>query len=291
VITTSGPSYWHSIAPHLMGFNLGLYIYNDSPYFKIISPYRKLRITLKKKLHFWFFMRDASGYLVQTDDVKERVIKALKNERVYTVSNTHSDFFNDSTNYKVNLPFKRDDEIWFLTLSSYYKHKNMEIIPSVIAELNNRGYKNIKFIVTLDKSTFKNVFGIKNTKDIMNAGPVRPEECPSLYRKCDYTFIPSLAECFSASYPEAMKLKKPIVTTDLPFAHRICDNAAIYYKPMDSKDAANAIELLINDLNLRETLMKNGLQRLKHFDSAKERAKKILDICSEIKCLSGSGSK
>ena len=34
VFTTSGPSYWRSKAPHLMGFNLAHYIYPESPILK-----------------------------------------------------------------------------------------------------------------------------------------------------------------------------------------------------------------------------------------------------------------
>lgn len=282
VVTTSGPSYWHSNAPHLMGFNLGLYIYNDSPYFKTISPYRRLRVSLKRKVHFWFFKRDATAYIVQTDDVNQRVRRAFQTEKVFTISNTYNSYFNNPADGDIELPPKMDNEFWFLTLSSYYRHKNFEIIPTVINELNNRGYKNIKFILTIEHSIFNYIFKNYKTKSIINVGPVKPEECPILYRRCDYMFLPSLAECFSASYPEAMVMKKPIITTDLPFARNICDDAAVYYEPMDGKSAADSIELLLKDENLRETLIKNGLQRLKDFDSAKHRAYKILEICKKI---------
>lgn len=282
VITTSGPSYWHPKVPHLMGFNLGMYIYNDSPYFDTISLYRKLRLNIKIKIHFWFFKRDATAYIVQTDDVNQRVRKALKTENVFTVSNTHNSFFSSLKKYEIKLPTKRNDEIWFITLASYYRHKNIEIIPSVIKELNNRGFTNLKFLLTINKSTFSSVFKNFDTKNIINVGPIRPEECPTLYSKCDYMFLPSLAECFSAAYPEAMVMKKPIITTDLSFARGICDNAAVYYDPMDSKAAADAIERILIDKNLQLTLIENGLLRLHHFDSANERAGKILKICGKL---------
>jgi glycosyltransferase involved in cell wall biosynthesis len=283
VVTTSGPSYWHSTAPHLMGFNLGIHIYFDSPYFKTISTYRKLKLYFKRKIHFLFFRRDASAYLVQTDDVNQRVRKALKTNKVYTVSNTHNSFFNNFVRYEINLPPRVEGEIRFLTLSSYYKHKNIEIIPSVIKELNQRGLKNVKFLLTLENSTFNEIFKNSDTKDIVNVGPVKPEECPTLYSECDYMFMPSLAECFSASYPEAMVMQKPIITTDLPFARNICDNAALYYAPMDGKSAADTIESVIKNEELRNTLINNGLHRLRSFDNASERAGKILEICKILK--------
>jgi glycosyltransferase involved in cell wall biosynthesis len=282
VITTSGPSYWHSKAPHLMGFNLGLYIYFDSPYFQTISFYRKARIYIKRAIHFWFFKRDADSYIVQTDDVNLRVRQALKTDKVFTISNTYNSFFSEPLTKKLKLPHKKENELWFLTLTSYYRHKNLEIIPGILKELKHRGYDNVRFLLTLDDRTFVDIFANENTGNIINVGFVKPEDCPALYNACDYMFLPSLAECFSASYPEAMVMKRPIVTTDLPFARSICEDAALYYEPMNSVSAADTIEKLLKNENVGKTLIENGLKRLSHFVSAEERAKRILQICNMI---------
>ncbi len=282
VVTTSGPSYWKAKVPHLMGFNLGNHIYYDSPFYKSISTYRKVRFFFKRKFHFWFFKRDASAYIVQTEDVNQRLRKALDTNSVYTVSNTHSGFFNNFNDKDFNLPQKKDEELWFITVSSYYRHKNVEIIPSVIKELDRRGYSDVKFILTLPPETFEKVFSNLDKKNIINVGPVKPEDCPALYNKCDFMFLPTLVECFSASYPEAMIMKKPIITTDLPFAHSICNNAAVYFKPMDAVSATEAIVSVLTNEDLKLKLINNGLSRLQQFDNASERADKILKICKTL---------
>lgn len=282
VVTTSGPSYWRTSVPHLMGFNLGNHIYYDSPFYKSISTYRKVRFFFKRKFHFWFFKRDASAFFVQTEDVNQRLRKALNTNRVYTISNTHSGFFNHYKDKEFNLPHKNNDEYWFVTVCSYYRHKNVEIIPSVIQELGKRGFTQCKFILTLPQEIFKQVFRDKDTSHIFNIGPVKPEDCPALYSKCDYMFLPTLVECFSASYPEAMVMKKPIITTDLPFAHSICKDAAVYFKPMNARSAADAIIRVLMSDALKLELIENGLLRLQQFDNAAERANKILNICKEL---------
>lgn len=282
VVTTSGPSYWKAKVPHLMGFNLPNHIYFDSPFYKSISTYRKVRFFLKRKFHFWFFRRDASAYIVQTDDVNQRLRKVLKTNKVYTVSNTHSSFFNNFKDKDFNLPAKRSDEHWFITISSYYKHKNIEIIPSVIKELEKKGLSNCKFIVTLPPDIFDQVFSHQDKENIYNVGPVKPEYCPAIYNKCDFMFLPTLVECFSASYPEAMVMKKPIITTDLPFAHSICKKAAVFFKPKDAKSAADAIIRVLNDDKLKKKLIEQGLVRLRQFDNANQRADKILKICKTL---------
>jgi len=287
VITSSGPSYWHSQAQHLMGFNLGLYIYSESPYHKLKSNREKLRFNIKRRIHFWFFRRDASAFFVQTDDVNSRVQEAFATHKVYTISNTHNGFFNIWSRSKYLLPPKTDEEIRVLTVSAYYKHKNLEIIPLVSLELQKRGYNNVKFIVTLDHKSYESITGGRKSESIINAGIVQPEECPELYDECDIVFLPTLAECFSASYPEAMVMKRPIVTTDLSFAHDICGDAALYFYPLDSVSAADAVEKLLTNKELWNKLVINGSERLNKFNNATERAQKLLMLCEDIASING----
>ena len=47
---------------------------------------------------------------------------------------------------------------------------------------------------------------------LLAVGGVDIRECPSLYEQCDFMFLPTLLECFSASYAEAMKMRRPILT-------------------------------------------------------------------------------
>jgi glycosyltransferase involved in cell wall biosynthesis len=280
IISTSGPTYFHSSSPQIIGYNLGLYIYTDSPYFKTISLYHRLRYILKKYLHHIYFKRDANAYVVQTDDVNIRVQKALSIYKVYTVTNTYNGLYNNWQKYPYKLPAKENGAIRLLTISAYYPHKNLEIIPQVVKELSKRGVTNIEFILTVSQDDFEKK--ISSKESIINIGPVQPEECPSLYNECDIMFLPTLAECFSASYPEAMKMEKPIITTDLGFAHSICGDAALYFEPMNPVAAADKIVMLLKDKKLWEALIKKGKQQLRQFDSAESRAQKYLDLCQQL---------
>ncbi len=282
VVSTSGPSYWHSQAPQLMGYNLPLYIYPDSPHFWSLSLYRRLRVLVKRKLHFYFFRRDATAFLVQTDDVNRRLRKALGVEKVYTVSNNHSNHFLAPARGHSPLPPRAEGEWRLLTLTSYYPHKNLDIIPAILRLLEKRGYRKLHFVTTIDDANYQGLVPAEYRDRVINLGRVNPEDCPALYRDSDILFQPSLAECFSASYPEAMVMKKPIVTTDLGFARDICGDAALYYSPKDPLSATDAIIRLVSDSSLQERLIDQGLQELKKFDSARERAEKILNICKTL---------
>ncbi|TVL99742.1 MAG: mannosyltransferase [Candidatus Brocadia sp. WS118] len=280
IISTSGPTYFHSKAPQIIGFNLPLYIYPESPFIQNLRWRKRLKLWLKKQVHFYYFKRDGSAYVTQTDDVNQRVRRALGIENVYTITNTHSNFYTENLQYPNRLGEKKEGEIRLLTVSSYYPHKNLEIIPKVLKELRNRGLENIRFILTLKEQDFTR--NVKGFPGIINVGPLPPQECPSLYRECDVMFLPTLAECFSASYPEAMVMGKPIITTDLGFSRSICGDAAIYFKPQQASSAADAIEKLLKDSTLYKKLVIRGKKRLKAFDSPEQRTRKYLDLCQRF---------
>jgi glycosyltransferase involved in cell wall biosynthesis len=281
IMATSGPSYYHSIAPQIIGFNLPLYIYPESPFISNLNWKKKLKLWLKKQVHFYYFKRDATAYVVQTDDVGQRVRKALKINKVFTVTNNHSNFYlDDLLHFPHKLSCKSDSEFRFLTLTSYYGHKNLELIKEIVLLLQKKGCANVKFVLTLKGEDFQRYIG--EHPNIINLGPLKPQECPSLYRECDAMFLPTLAECFSASYPEAMIMKKPIITTDLGFSRSICGKAALYFTPNNAVEATAKILELTSSLKLQNELIINGLMVLKKFDTPITRAEKYLDICSKI---------
>lgn len=280
IISTTGPTYFKSKAPQVIGFNLPLYIYHESPYFGIIGIRERIKIKFRKAFHYYFFKRDAAYLIVQNDDVNQRVRKLFSTQKVLTVTNTYNGFYTDWVKYPDRLPVRKPNEIRLLTVTAYYKHKNLEIIPQIIRILRAKGKTNITFVLTLEEKDFHEKIG--RNEQIINVGKVLPPETPSLYDECDVMFLPTLAECFSASYPEAMIMKKPIITTDLGFARGICGDAAVYFDPMNAKDAAEKIILLINNSERIRSLQLAGLNQLRKFDTAESRAKKYLNLCYDL---------
>lgn len=95
-------------------------------------------------------------------------------------------------------------------------------------------------------------------------------------------FHPSLLECFSAAYPEAMKMNVPILASDLSFARGICGDAACYFDPTSPESAGEAIYRLGEDEELRKRLITAGKEKLKQFDTAESRADKYLEILNSL---------
>ena len=91
-----------------------------------------------------------------------------------------------------------------------------------------------------------------------------------------------MLETFSANYPEAMAMKRPIVTTDLDFARDACKDAALYYRPEDAKDAADKIVMLINQPATWEKLVENGSQVLNTLPTPENRFHQCIDLMKSM---------
>jgi len=278
VFTTSGPSYWRPKKPHVIGYNIPHYVYKESPYFKLISLKKRLWWKAMTVFGYYNFKYNGDAFVVQTDDIKLRLKKFIKTNAVHTVSNTINSNYLDFKAYPKKIK-NADEDFKLLTLSAWYPHKNLSIIPEVIKVLHQRNHFDVKFVVPLSPADFDR---LSSKESIINVGPVKIQEAPSLYKECDAMFLPTLLECFSASYVEAMKMEKPILTSNLGFAHTVCKKAAIYFDPMNAEEIASCIIQLKEDKKLQHDLIKAGNKRVQFFGTPFERAEKYLDICEQL---------
>lgn len=280
MLTTSGPAYWKPPVPHIVGYNLPHYIYSESPFFRLIGIKTRLKWRLKGVIIKHFYRNEADFIIGQSRDVTARALNRIGLKNGDTITNNCSSYYTrNPVQVENKLTAREENEFRFLTLSGYYRHKNLEILNRVIPELKRRGLDHVKFVLTLPHDEYKRIFSREAETQIKNIGPVPVKEGPSLYRECDALFLPTLLECFSASYPEAMAMKKPIITTDMSFARSICGEAALYFDAIDPVSAADKIEELINDRDLQTKLVKAGTNQLKNFDTPQQRAEKYLGLC------------
>ena len=282
IFTVFGPAYWSSKSKHILGFADGWCYNPDSIAFKKNFWLTKQKIKALIKFKNFRIKKEADILIVETSDAKQKISKYLNIDeaKLKVVSNTYHEIFNSHNFPNFRVPPKKENEFRFVTISANYLHKNLDIIKQVIPVLKAKKL-NVSFWLTIPDKEFRHTF-FGFDKWIKNIGPVDINFVPSLYNQCDALFLPTLLETFTASYPEAMKMGKPILTSDLSFAHDICGNAAEYFNPLDTEDIANKIEQIIIDYKRRELLVKNGYIQLNKFETSKSRAEKYLKICQEI---------
>lgn len=280
VFSFVGPCYWRPKTPHLVGFGIPHIVYNDYSYVKKYGLKTKLEMIYKKR----WTKYEADYYVVQTQDVKERLSNVINVDlsKIYLVSNGIGEQYKNVQ--VIRRPF--DSKLKkLLMISTYRPSKNFDIIKEVIPFLKNESI-HYEFHITIKEKDYEENFkGYE--KWVVNHGHVKPKDCPQLYNECDAMFLPSHLECFSASYPEAMKMMKPILTSDLSFAKTVCEDSAVYFNNLNAKEIAEKIVELFKDESFYNDLVNKGLNRLTTFDDSHEQAIKYLKICKLIKEING----
>jgi len=242
VFTVFGPSYWSpKVDNHTVGFALPWLIYDTKLVFRKLSFLQKAKKMLLLQLQPYFYKKNAHKIIVETDDAKNLLSKKIgfSEDNIFVVPNTISSYFNCKRDHLSSKELdlkKTPGDIWLLTVSHNYPHKNLEIIHQLINILPER----YKFVLTLDDSFLESV-DKKFWHRFILLGKIKNSQCPEVYSHADGMFLPTLLECFSASYPEAGFMKVPIFTSDLSFAKTICGDGAFYFDPMDCKNIASVI--------------------------------------------------
>lgn len=279
VFSVFGPTYWKPKSKHIVGYAKPQYIYkSETPFFDKISFLNKIKLWCKGKLHIHDFNNFASEYITESPDVSKKLRQILKSGVVHTVTNNSSRIYGTRGLWEENINLKSFDGITLLTISANYPHKNLNIIPKVVSFLRcaNPNFK-FRFILSIEENELGDI-SEEQKKHIIFLGKVNVNECPNLYSQSDIMFLPTLLECFSASYPEAMKMEVPIITSDLSFARGICEDAAYYVDPLSPKEIGEAIVKVSSDNTLQKKLIDSGRKQLKKFDTPEQRAKKYLQI-------------
>lgn len=262
VFTFFGPAYVSFNQPHLMGVADGWITHSTR-----LALKKKGGLAATLKLFFLFlykryWYKKADHWVVEADCARQGMVKrfGIAAALVDMVSNNCGDHYSKSrTELNLAAPHR------CLVLSAYYPHKNLELIPYVAVELKKRrNAEDCIFTLTLEKgcrgeqrllSAAKRL-GVE--KMMNNIGPVAVKDGPKHYRQSSLSFMPSLLETFSAVYPESMISGKPIVTSDLGFAHDICKDAALYFNPLNAVQAAEKIDQLLNNPILYQDLVEKG---------------------------------
>lgn len=264
IFTFFGPAYVRFEAPHICGVADGWVTHSTSTAFRSLGLSSKIIEYLLLILYKGFWFRRADAWIVEANSAKNGLVRRwhIPPDRIYIVPNNCGLHYVNSNQI---CHFPNGERIRILCLSAYYLHKNMEIIPDVAGEMIRRKSDlPFEFVLTLpfDCPGLLKIMNKARTlgveKHIVNLGPVPLMKGPETYRACHISFLPSLLETFSANYPEAMAMKRPLVTTDLDFARDACGPAAVYFRPTDPRSAAGAILSLIDDRDLWLKVLREG---------------------------------
>jgi glycosyltransferase involved in cell wall biosynthesis len=89
-------------------------------------------------------------------------------------------------------------------------------------------------------------------------------------------------ETFSFTYDEAMHFDLPILTSDRDFARERCQDAAVYFNPLDADSVAQAMGRVMEDADLRRRLAENGKRLLARAPSWDDVARRFVQVLERV---------
>lgn len=269
VFTIFGPAYFKARAPHIVGFALPRLIYN-----KTITGGGNFIFNAIKNYVFCCIFRRADHVVVETNTVKERLSHRLG------ISESKISVIRNSVN-PLLLGRRRETPsdsglAGILVPSSYYAHKNLEVILRVAAIMkSSEPSLNFEFRLTLPKeskewikmSTEAVRLGVDQS--IVSLGNLTLEKLAEAYNDAMCVFLPTLLEASSAVYPESFYFRRPLITSDLDFARELCGDAALYVNPLDAKEMARSIiDLIRSPETITKMILAGECQLSSNYPSA-----------------------
>lgn len=286
VYSITAPSYFTFKTTEVMRFTMPWVTHPNKYSWSVLSWKERMRM----RLYCWNIrrlIRKGEYFITQTETTRQGIIRITGTEpqNVKVIQNVLPSVFNEMDNTLFEV-----DENWVdvACVANDTKHKNLDIIPSVLEELQQLGIDNVRFHLTLpeDCDSWKEIQrrlmppGLKERA--ITHGRLSQRELAMMYRHCQLCFLPTLLEVFSASTLEAMFFKLPIVATDFDFNKEVMADACLYYEPMNAKDAALQIKKYIDDKNLQSEMKLLMEQRLSLFQDYDKHFNEILQFLEEV---------
>ena len=212
--------------------------------------------------------------LLGVDPAKVRVVYAGVDDRFIPIEEEEKQR-EVRDKYRLDFPF-------VLNLSTLEPRKNQVRLIEAYGLLSERKAIPQRLVLAggkgwLYKGIFRRVEELKLTDRVYFPGFIPEEDLPTLYSLADVFVFPSLYEGFGLPPLEAMACGTPVVASDVASLPEMIEEAGILVPPDDVEALASAIELLLEDEDLRKDLIAKGLLRARSF-SWERAAEGLLEI-------------
>ena len=255
----------------IMTLNNAHQVYPEDP--AVPHPSSRLRVWMMRAL-FRRSLRLSAAVIVQTNLMSSLVrtisgcpelVAVVPKAVVDAGSDTHA----DPSPRIAGLLAQAADAAKLVYVATDFSHKNHKVLASIMNEFRRRGVP-ITLVLTISAKQWVKLAGseaasLVESGHVIPLGWVNKDELQGLYQACDVSIMPSLIESLSSTHIEAMQWQCPQVTSDLPYAHDLCHEAALYAAPHDPAAWCSQIERLLHDRALRQQLILCGTERVKNF--------------------------
>ncbi len=122
---------------------------------------------------------------------------------------------------------------------------------------------------------------VENKIDFSFKSNLTNKEMVDEYRNCDFLSFISLYEGFGLPIIEAQAIGRPVITSNCASMPEVAGKGAILVNPHSVDEIREGILKIINNVTLRENLIKEGLENIKRFEP-KKIAQQYIDLYKEV---------
>jgi len=229
------------------------FVQQSLPFYREARNRLRLREQVRLKMISWMTERAcrcSQTILVQTPAMRERIVETfgIPSERVQAILPSIS-LLPPGNGASTQLRSMREtppgSRLLYVGNQSLYK--NVRVIAEAMRRVRSTLPEATLFLTWPDDHELNKVEGIRGC-GYLDAGSLR-----EAYDLASLLVLPSLAETVGLPMLEAMSVGTPVLAADRSYAHDICEDAAVFFDPLNADDfARKVIDLLTNPTRLSE---------------------------------------
>jgi glycosyltransferase involved in cell wall biosynthesis len=177
---------------------------------------------------------------------------------------------------------------YLFSIGTIQPRKNYSRSIQTLAHLRAKGY-DIDFVIAggrgwLEDEMYDTINRTGMSNHVHLIGFADDADLPALYSGAECTLFPSLYEGFGFPVLESMACGTPVVTSDVSSLPEVAGDAALLVDPLSVDAITHAVQRILDDSTLRQTLIERGFRQAKKFTwerSAHQLRQIYADVLSE----------
>lgn len=218
----------------------------------------------------------ASHIIVPTEFVKKDVVKRLK-VSTEKITVTYEAVSGSLKKVKLTQDQKHHtlnkfglEQPFVVYTGNVYPHKNIDVLIEAIAKHNLEKEADLQLALIFSRSVFwdrlnKKIEDRNLSNWIKMLGYVGDQEVSDIYSLALMLVHPSKMEGFGLTGLEAMAVGLPVIASSASCLPEVYGDAALFFNPDSVDDLVSKMELLIQDIDLRERLIAYGYHQVKKY--------------------------
>lgn len=154
-----------------------------------------------------------------------------------------------------------------VSVGSTLRRKNLSILPSIFGAVK-QAIPEIVFVRAGEKVSPELRSALVETLDserFVELGAISDAELAALYQSADALIFPSIYEGFGLPLLEAMAAGCAVISSNATSLREVGGDAALYFSPNDSEQAASHLAKVCGDRSARQRLIEAGTKRVLEF--------------------------